>query len=98
MRTAASIALVVASLVSACIAYQDVVSSHVGSSEGDLITRWRVPDQTYRADDGARYLTHRSTRTYDATAGVNLHERCVTTFKVAGGKIASASYQGNDCR
>ena len=75
-----------------------VVSSYVGAREGSLISNWGVPDSTYRGDDGARYLTYRSSRTLEPMDGVKLRAQCVTTFKVEDGKVASASFQGNDCR
>jgi hypothetical protein len=97
MKTTVIALVAVASLATACTSYKEVVSSYVGASEGELITQWGVPDQTYRGDDGVRYLSYRRARNYDAM-GTTLHGRCVTTFKVEDGKITSASYQGNDCR
>jgi hypothetical protein len=94
-----TIGVVALALLAGCgPGYQNVVSSYVGSPEGDLISSWGVPDSTYRGDDGARYLTYRSSRTLQPMDGVKLRARCVTTFKVEDGKVKSASFQGNDCR
>jgi hypothetical protein len=53
-----TIGVVALALLTGCgPGYRNVVSSYVGSPEGDLITSWGVPDSTYRGDHGARYLT-----------------------------------------
>ena len=93
------VGLVALTLLGGCgPGYQQVVSSYVGSHEGELISGWGVPDSTYRGDDGARYLTYRSSRTLQPMDGVKLRARCTTTFRVQEGKITSGSFQGNDCR
>jgi hypothetical protein len=77
-----------------------IVSSFVATLGMVPLGHAAIPDLECHADEQTRirYLTYRSSRTLEPMDGVKLRAQCVTTFKVEDGKVASASFQGNDCR
>jgi hypothetical protein len=64
-----TVGIVAVALVTGCAsgeAYKEKLASWEGAPESSLIASWGAPSASYRADDGTKIITYRSSRTYHA--------------------------------
>ena len=86
--------------------YKDVLSSWSGAPESELVRDWGRPTRSYEAGGRAFIVYERrltlhlpgtSTGAMGASPAMDVEMSCTTTFELAGSKVVSWSYTGNDC-